>query len=575
MMVILYLFNTPALLQPLNHFVQDRLLELRSDNTTPEKIIIIDIDDQSLENIGPWPWSREMMAHLIAQIFEQHDPKVLAIDMVMPESRDEIGDQQLAQLFRQHPICLSIAFDIEPDNNARQVGYLSKGELVTQKALPATGYIASHQTLAQSAQCVGHISPKVDADGLIRRLPAQIAWQQKQWPMLAQSMMNFTQSTYQKASSDAQYLNIPYRVQANAWQSVPAQSLILQQLPEGYLDGAYLLLGSSALGLSDRVATPIHPWLPGVAIHAEMLYKLQNPPDYLSWMGKELSLLFALIIIVVLAVLFIFTRTYWVLIASILFIVLWLWVTALNIYTDKEAMIALPMVALFSLLLLQLPYEWLIVNRYNRWITEVFHGYLSKSVVDQLIESRQDVLEPVVREITVLFADIEGFTQLSEELETQELARINRDILELLTAAIHQYDGTLDKYIGDAVMAIWNAPLDQERHATLAVQSSQAMLDNLQDYNQRHPQQPNISIRIGVNSGPAMVGDLGTQQRHTYTAIGKTVNKAHRLHELSKEYQTHILISQATANAAELPESSLKNVKIESNASEKQMFIDW
>ncbi|WP_130536270.1 CHASE2 domain-containing protein [Thiomicrorhabdus indica] len=550
------LYLNPSWTRPMDYVLQDMMTRLLVTETVPKEIVIVDIDDQSLQNIQSWPWSRELLAQLIENLFTLHHPKGLAIDMVMPEPRDEVGESRLQTLLQSYPICLAIAFDLEINNTPRQVGEVSGGAPAGETALVSKGFVGNHAALAQHAQCTGHISPWVDNDGLIRRLPQQVRFQDQQWPMIAQSL-------YQKVNPNqvlpesTRWLTIPYRIQANHWQSVPAQDILLQTLPAGYLDDKYLLLGSSALGLSDRVATPIHPWLPGVAIHAGALYKLLHPVDSPVWAKPVFVLIYALTAVAILAMLFFWSQTFWVLIASLGMGFGWLLLMSFALYGNQIMPWSLPLVALALLIIIQFPFEWLVVDRYNRRITRLFQGYLSKDVVNQLIESRQDVLEPSVREVTVLFADIEGFTKLSEKIPTAELARITKDVLHVLTQEVHSHQGTLDKYIGDAVMALWNAPLDQADHADLAVRSAVAMLESLDLYNQSHPQQPKISVRIGIHTGPAMVGDLGTEQRHTYTAIGDTVNLAHRLHEWSKDYQTHILLSRETADMmmSEVPQN--------------------
>ena len=570
--VILYL--NPSWIRPMDHALHDMMTRAIITNSVPDDIVIIDIDDNSLQNIQSWPWSRELLAQLIENLFTQHQPKGLAIDMVMPEPRDEAGEARLESLLQAHPICLAIAFDLESNNSPRQIGVATGGEPAGEKAIVARGFVGNHAYLAQNASCTGHISPWVDQDGLIRRLPQNVRWGDQQWPMIAQSLYQKIHPNQPLPSSET-WWSIPYRIQANHWQSVPAQDILLQTLPAGYLDDKYLLLGSSALGLSDRVATPIHPWLPGVAIHAEALYKILHPVESPRWAQPTFVLIYALTAVTILALLFFGSQTAWVFIAAIGFILGWIGIMSVGLYGNVMMSWSLPLVALVLLLSVQLPYEWLVVNRYNRRITRLFQGYLSKDVVNQLIESKQDVLEPSVREVTVLFADIEGFTKLSEKIPTAELARITKDVLHVLTQEVHSHQGTLDKYIGDAVMALWNAPLDQPNHADLAVSSAVAMLESLERYNLSHLQQPKISVRIGIHTGPAMVGDLGTEQRHTYTAIGDTVNLAHRLHEWSKEYQTHILLSRETADMMmnEVPQNS--EVYHSHNTRQMQLIDDF
>jgi adenylate cyclase len=145
-----------------------------------------------------------------------------------------------------------------------------------------------------------------------------------------------------------------------------------------------------------------------------------------------------------------------------------------------------------------------------------------------------------------MFADIEGFTQLSREMPTDQLAHLTREVLALLTEQVHRFEGTLDKYIGDAVMALWNAPLDQPDHADRAMRCALSMVAALEKWNMAHPEWPDIRIHIAINTGEAMVGDLGTPLRHTYTAIGHTVNQADRLLGCARDAQRPVVISVNT-----------------------------
>lgn len=536
----------PGLTKSLDNYLGDSLLQSSLSDQVPDNIIIIDIDDNSLQNIAPWPWSRELIAQLVLNLTTRHKPKAIAIDIIMPEGREKKGDQALTDVLQQSlvPICLAVAFDLNPSNQTREVGSLQGGSTLQNSAQEAYGFIASHYDIMQATKCVGHISPIVDEDGLIRKVPNYIKWQKQNWPNMASALWKETHSSTLEPTALLQY--IPYRIRPGNWRSVPAQDIFLQDLPEGFLDDAYLLIGSSALGLSDRVSTPIHPWLPGVVVHAEMLNDLLTPKPQTTFSLKQKALVYVLLALMIMS--WIFRKPYpWaVLVVSIFLVLIWIGFIWNDVHGQSNESISLPIIAVGLILFLQMPYEWLVVNRYNRRIIRLFEGYLAKSIVHQLIHSRQDVLTPTIRELSILFADIEDFTTMAEKVSTDVLVEITKDVLTLLTQEIHKQEGTLDKYIGDAVMAIWNAPLDQVDHAERAVQSGINMLRSIEAYNFQHPDRPNIHIRIGIHSGPAMVGSLGTDERHTYTAIGSNVNKAHRLHELSKDYKTFILISQNT-----------------------------
>ena len=550
--VTIILFENKALTQVTDRLLSDQLKRFLTLDQKVHDIVIIDIDDQSIQNVGSWPWSREVLSHLVGRIFENHNPKGLLVDMVLPETRDSKGDKKLQELLQKYPICLAIAFDLEAGNSAREVGWLSGGKKQLYSAVEAIGYIGNNQLLADGARCVGHITPWVDEDGVIRRLPRYISYGDKQWMTISLSLYQMVNGE-SAGFENSRWEDVPYRYELDSWTGVPAQDIVFESLPEGALDDKYLLIGSSALGLSDRVSSPIHPWLPGVVIHAELLNKYLNPKQTYEWAGPLLSLSYALMSVLVIGLLFWVSQTVWVLAAFLILSLGWVIFTSIIIYSNVLLPWSLPLLAMSLILMVQLPFEWLFVNRYSQRVTRLFKGYLSNDVVNQLIDSQKEVLEPSVRQITVLFADIEGFTKLSTQISTQELAKITRQVLNILTNEVHAFEGTLDKYIGDAAMAIWNAPLDQRNHAELAVKSAISMVKKLEKYNLENPNQPTIQVRIGIHSGDAMVGDLGTKLRHTYTAIGDSVNIAHRLHEKSKDYGSFILISKDVFSQLENP----------------------
>jgi adenylate cyclase len=190
--------------------------------------------------------------------------------------------------------------------------------------------------------------------------------------------------------------------------------------------------------------------------------------------------------------------------------------------------------------------EWFFAQQKAKRLQHLFQGYLPASVMAKLLkENNQQVLLPQRKHLTILFADIEDFTKRAENSEPEEIAQLTQQILEQLTQAIYRHQGTVDKYMGDAVMAFWNAPLEQEQHADLALAAAQDILQSMQQFNQQHPElNPAIKVRIGINSGDVIVGDLGTSIRHSYTALGDAVNVASRLQELAKETPYCMLLSQ-------------------------------
>jgi adenylate cyclase len=203
--------------------------------------------------------------------------------------------------------------------------------------------------------------------------------------------------------------------------------------------------------------------------------------------------------------------------------------------------------------------EWSLLKRQNQRIYRFFQDYLPPHLLKEaLAQPEENLLLPQQRRVTILFADISGFTAMTEQLPTEEAAKLTRHILSLLTQAVYAHDGTLDKYMGDALMAFWNAPLHQTDHAKLAVDAALSMRDNIRQLNEiraTYDLVP-IHVRIGINSGDVLVGDLGTQWRHAYTVLGDAVNVAQRLMMASTQLGVDIALGEHTAEGLDNSEEA-------------------
>ncbi|MGE4503356.1 MAG: CHASE2 domain-containing protein [Thiomicrospira sp.] len=540
LITLMYIY--PKSIQKIDTLVGDIVTRGQLSQLTPSKISIIDIDDQSLQSIHSWPWPRDLMAQLIKKLVEEQGPHAILLDIVMPEKTGEFGEFMLEDIVKNAPVCLSQAFDLNRQNQERQIGFLADGNASSQGAQHAYGYVGNYDDLSASARCVGHITPYY-GDGVIREYPIKITWNNQAW----YSLVDSTLIAYDNWSPDTTrglIQKIPYQIEPNSWQVISAQAILLGQLPAQFLKGKYVLIGSSALGLSDRVTTPIHPWLPGVVIHAEMLNYRLSPPKTLITL-KPNAWLYSVFCVVVIAFFIARAKLLTFVALTLTLSVTWfLWVSQVW-YLYVDLLPSLPLISLFLQAIIQFFYEWLVVHRQNRKVTRLFKNYVPEAVVKQLLLEADDYTEPTIKEITVLFADIEGYTRMAKNYTPQQTAAITKDVLTLITEAVYANQGTLDKYLGDAVMAFWNAPLTQQYHAQKALDAANQIQRRLQHYNTTSAIPP-ISVRIGIHTGQAMVGELGTHLRHAYTAIGDTVNKAHRLHEYTKKFGVHILISEET-----------------------------
>lgn len=535
----LLIMQQPQWLKHFDQPVLDAFTRWQLTQRTPEDIVIVDIDDQSLQRIAPWPWPRDVISTLLQKI-EQAHPLGIGLDIVFPEPRDAKADQALAHQVQNSTVrvCIAQAFDLH-GSEPRHIGALAAGWPVSPgiAAIAASGYVGNYPQLAKAARCAGHITPWLDADGLLRRLPGQIRFNQQTWTFLSAAMLGRT-ATVQPA-----FVTVPYRIRPQNWLALPAWRLLLGQADPAMLEGRWVLIGSSALGLGDKVTTPIHPWMPGVVVHAELLDGLLRPlpdppisPLWFVWMSLTL-------LVMSMTVLIMHKRLYAALAVALAIALGWMGGAYLLWQSRVYFPVTVPWIASGLMILTLLPWAWWRLYQQQRHIRRLFEGYVSPEVVSQLLQAPQDTLAPQKKQVTVLFADITGFTQLSERLSTEKLAEITRQVLTILTEQVHRHQGTVDKYIGDAVMAFWNAPLSQPDHAQRAYDCALGMVQALDHWN-RTRDEP-VHIHIALHTGEVMVGDLGTSWRHAYTVIGRTVNVADRLLKHAKLMDRPIVLTPA------------------------------
>ncbi len=536
-----------------------------------DTVAIVDIDEASIDAIAGWPWPREIIAHLASSLLIQYQARSVALDIVFPEATDATGDQELARLAATAPLVFAQVFDLSGRTDAPQVGHLTgalesgahRAAQLADPLLPsADGHIANHAGL-RKARCAGHISPQPDFDGQVRRIAPLVRYRGQTYPMLALSVLACGQPEsvrhrlLQAAASMTRegYIRIPYRTGLQGYTVIPAADVLAGRAPADLLAQRHVLVGSSALGLGDRVSTPVHPWLPGVVLHAELITALaqeqQHPVQRSDF--RWLSWCWALGSIVLLAIAFARARARTALILLALLALGWLLLADQLLLRQHTVNLSLPLVPLAIFLFLQAPFEWMQTQSAASSFAARMRKYLPPVVLDQLVRESRDgsLLRPARRLITVLFVDVRGYTAMAETMQPERLADFTQMILGALTTEVQRQDGTLDKYMGDALMAFWGAPLQQGDHAQRALQAGIGMLRSVAAINAeqplRFPELPPLEIRIGIASGEAVVGELGTPQRRSYTAIGDAVNLASRLQDHAKTTSHHLLLSEATA----------------------------
>jgi adenylate cyclase len=347
---------------------------------------------------------------------------------------------------------------------------------------------------------------------------------------------------------------VPFRGPPGSYAYHSLVDVINERVAVEELKGKIVLIGASAPGLLDLRATPVDPVYPGVEIHANLIagildQTIVHTPAYT--LGAEFALLCVLGLVLALRLPVLAPQQATLLTAVVLLLVL-----AVNVGLLLFAHLALPLastlVMIVTLYTGNMAHGYFVVARERRQITGLFGQYVPREVVEKLAENpEQASMEGESREMTVLFTDVRGFTSIAERLDPRALSRLMNEFLTPLTEVIYKHRGTIDKYMGDCIMAFWGAPLADPQHARNGVLAALEMQQRLKDL---HPyftsrKWPPIAIGVGLNTGRMSVGNMGSRVRLAYTVMGDAVNVASRLEGLTREYGTDIIVGEETRAA--------------------------
>jgi adenylate cyclase len=579
------------------------------------RIVILDIDEKSLGEVGRWPWSRSLMAELINQLFDKYGIAILGFDVVWAErdtssgidTLDALAEKDLKQvagfqeiykglrprldndlLFSQaikgRPVVLGYYFNSEDRTvraNAIPEPVLPKGTFAGRN-VPFEewkGYTGNLPIYMQSAAGAGHFNPRVDFDGVTRRVPMIVEFDGAYYEALSLAMVRVILgkpnvepgyapgSLMSKGYSGLEWLKvgpltvpvdesvsalIPYRGKKFSFPYISLADVVKDRVNPEQLKGKIALVGTSAPGLFDLRSTPVDSVYPGVEIHANLIagmldQRLKERPAFM--LGAEVILL--AVGGVALAILIPMLSALWATVAAFVGVAL---IVAFNFAVWMKGDMVLPLAASVlmtgTLYVMNMAYGYFVESRSKRQFTELFGQYVPPELVDKMAEDpRKYNMAPRSAELTILFADVRGFTSISEALKPEELREyINEYLTDMSSIIRSRYRGTLDKYIGDAIMAFWGAPVDDAQHARSGVLAALEMQKECAVLNAKFAARgwPTLKIGVGLNSGTVRVGDMGSQVRRAYTAMGDAVNVASRLEGRTKSYGAGILVGEAT-----------------------------
>ena len=573
--------------------------------TMDERIVIVDVDEKSLAREGRFPWPRDKLAHLMDQLFHKYGIAIAGFDMVFAESDDSVvlrkldaivGEQTDSEMAREiraafpvrdesfalslqgRPIVLGYYFSYDSDDPL-QTGVLPDpvlpaeiAEVMEIPALSTHGFGANLEVLQRAAGRGGYFdNPLSDDDGIFRRASLVQSFDGAIYDSLSLAITQayLDESLVFGKNMEWLYLGdrripvdenlavlIPYRGTEGSFPYVSATDVLNNQVPDpGVLKDKIVLIGTSAPGLFDLRNTPVQKIYPGVEIHANLISGMLDQ-RFLS--RPAFTVAAELIVLAAIALVMALVMPIFGAITSILmtvFIMVALIGMNLFLWTSQAAVfpLAASMALVLLLYLFNASYGFLVESSNKRALTKRFGQYVPPELVEEMARNPQKYsLQGERKEMTVLFSDVRGFTKISESMEPEELSQLMNELLTTITRVIQQHRGTIDKYMGDAVMAFWGAPLDDPDHAAHAVAAALEIQRDMAELRDRGAERgwPEIRVGVGLNTGIMNVGDMGSEFRMAYTVMGDVVNVGSRLEGLTKMYGVGIAVSEATADDA-------------------------
>jgi adenylate cyclase len=539
-------------------WLRDRYVRLQTTSAEEPRILVVDVDEASLAELGPWPWSSARLADLVEILLTDYQAGGVALDILLPKPGEAAGDTRLALLAANAPLVLAQALDYSQTRpEALREGVLGGAVASAAPALAATGYLANHAALAHAASHIGNIGFLPDADGALRRLPLLSRYGHQVYPALSLALLDCCGGGLAlPPHGDSAAARVSFRRDWDAYTVVSAADILRRRIDPAGASARLVLVGSSAMTLSDRVTTPLAASRPGLGVQAAMLSTLLDRRDGSTpapWPGRWLACAFALALALgasyALPKLSAARNVALLAVAGVVWLLL---AYAISIH-DPDFSPTAPLASLLFLLACAVPYQWQQTQHRSRHLLDTLRQYVAPAVVAELLRSDlKDPLAPRQLDVTTLIADMEGYTTQVEALPVDEAARLTRDFLECLTGPVIATHGTLDKYTGDGLVAFWGAPLPNLQHADLALDAARAIVRRVQQLSQEQQARgrPPLRVRIGIDSGLAMAGDFGTAFRSIYTAVGDSVNTASRLEQAARDYPHDVIIGAGTVARA-------------------------
>ena len=602
--------------------IADARLRAHMPRSLDPRIVLVDIDEKSLAQIGRWPWGRDRMAALADELFARQKAAVVGFDLLFAEPDTSSGLVALEQLAAADTAlqprlaalrdtldndarfaralagrAAVLGFYLTSDRGAHRAGVLPPPVFdvaaLQERPIAFTrwdGHAANLPGIASAAPAAGFFNSLPDADGVVRSVPLIAEHAGRHYEALALAMFRrYTGSPgvvpgfpaerwlprdYSGLESivlsqggqrmaipvDARVgVRIPFRGAGGpgggSFEYLSAADVLAGRIAAGHLAGKLVLVGSTAPGLFDARPTPVSEVFPGVEVHANLLSglldgRLPVQPDWSRGADVAQIILTAGMLVLVLPRLGAISALVFTLGLALALVGINGW-----LYAAKGLALPLASALLLTALVNAGTTVWghISEGRTRRSLARLFGSYVPPELVAEMARdpARYD-MRAENRVLSIMFCDMRNFTQVSEAQSPEDLRALVNRFFSSMTAAIRDQRGTLDKYIGDAIMAFWGAPVADAGHAEHAVRAALAMAERMELLNQElHARAlPRIGLGIGINTGLVCVGDMGSDIRRSYTVMGDAVNLASRIEALTRVYGVDLLVGQATRDAA-------------------------
>ena len=589
-LALVVFFMDPHFLRFMELKALDLRMVSRGQLPTTGQVIIATVDEKSLSEIGRWPWSRSMTAKLVDSL-KEYGAKAVGFDIVFAEPEQSTGPSADAILAKSVKSAKNVSLGYFFHTSMKDVEFLTeeyinasgsliggsmysmvreKGHEGDYNLITAYAPVPSIKAIAESGENCGYFNAFPDPDGVIRwsplvikfqdnfyySLPIALLMQYLDYPMIVLNLAEFgvdgvMLGDLRIPTDEIGRLLINYLGPAKTFPHYSISDIIAGRLSPELIKGKIVIVGATATGIYDLRVTPFSPVYPGVELHATVVENILqgNFLEQSAWTTfidicgiivfgmiigiaiPRLKALQGILLVMVLLGGFVAGNT----------LIFAKYNTWLNM--------VYPVLTMMTIYLVITVYRYFTEEREKKKIRGAFQYYLTASVINELLKDPTKLkLGGDKKDLTVMFSDIRGFTTISEKLTPEELVHLLNEYLTAMTDIVFKYEGLLDKYIGDAIMAVFGAPVDQPDHAMRSCRTALEMMATLKGLQQKWAAEgrPFVDIGVGINSGDMVVGNMGSNMRFDYTVMGDNVNLSSRLEGINKEYGTHIVISEFT-----------------------------